>query len=58
VSFGNLAQIHVLDTRQYRSAGAPAGCTAAERVNGFCPDALNGSRTIIGDKQGDWSFAL
>lgn len=54
VSFGDLAQVHVIDTRQYRSARAPAGCALTERVDGYCPDALDPTRTITGDKQRDW----
>jgi alkaline phosphatase D len=44
----------VLDTRQYRSAGAPAGCTAGERIDGYCPSALDTARTITGDRQRNW----
>jgi alkaline phosphatase D len=54
VSFGKLAQVHVLDTRQYRSARAPAGCELIERIDGYCPSALDPTRTIAGDAQRDW----
>ena len=54
VHFGNLALIHVLDTRQYRSARAPANCDLTERVNGYCPDGLDPSRTIEGTAQRQW----
>jgi alkaline phosphatase D len=52
--FGELAQVHVLDTRQYRSARAPAGCDLSARLDGYCPDALDTARTIVGDEQRDW----
>ncbi len=54
LNFGGLLQVHVLDTRQYRSAEAPAGCTVPERVDGYCPSALDASRTIAGQRQRDW----
>jgi alkaline phosphatase D len=54
VSFGDLLLVNVLDTRQYRSARAPAACAAAERVNGYCPAALDPSRTIEGEAQQTW----
>jgi alkaline phosphatase D len=54
LSFGSLLKVHVLDTRQYRSAGAPAGCTLDERVEGYCPSALDTERTITGNRQRDW----
>jgi len=52
--FGNLLQVNVLDTRQYRSHRAPAGCMAEERVDGYCPEALDPSRTIEGEFQQKW----
>ena len=54
VSFGKVAQFHVLDTRQYRSAGAPANCDLTARLDGYCPDALDASRTIQGEDQREW----
>jgi alkaline phosphatase D len=54
LSFGSLILVNVLDTRQYRSARAPANCAAAERVNGYCPSALDPSRTIEGEAQRAW----
>jgi alkaline phosphatase D len=54
LSFGNLLMVNVLDTRQYRSARAPANCAAADRVNGYCPSALDPSRTIEGAAQQAW----
>lgn len=54
LSFGGLLQLHVLDTRQYRSAEAPEGCELTERVDGYCPSALDPSRTIAGQRQRDW----
>jgi alkaline phosphatase D len=54
VSFGSLAQFSVLDTRQYRSAGEPTTCAQTERLDGYCPSALDTTRTIAGDKQREW----
>ena len=54
VGFGQLVQLHVLDTRQYRSARAPAGCALSERVDGYCPSALDPTRTIQGEAQREW----
>jgi alkaline phosphatase D len=54
LSFGGLLQVHVLDTRQYRSAEAPATCAPDERIDGYCPSALDTSRTIAGNRQRDW----
>jgi alkaline phosphatase D len=54
LSFGNLALMHVLDTRQYRSARAPANCAVNQRVNGYCPDGLDPTRTIEGEAQRSW----
>jgi alkaline phosphatase D len=44
----------VLDTRQYRSHRAPAACDLTERVDGYCPDGLDPSRTITGEAQQKW----
>ena len=46
--------MNVLDTRQYRSHRAPANCAAADRINGYCPTALDPSRTIEGSGQQNW----
>jgi alkaline phosphatase D len=54
LGFGGLISMHVLDTRQYRSHRAPAACTLAERVDGYCPTALDPSRTIQGNAQQAW----
>ena len=54
LEFGRLLSMNVLDTRQYRSHRAPAGCAIAERVNGYCPTALDPSRTIEGMAQQAW----
>ena len=54
VGFGRLVQVHVLDTRQYRSARAPAGCPLNTRIDGYCPSALDPERTIQGTAQRDW----
>jgi alkaline phosphatase D len=54
VRFADILTVHVLDTRQYRSHRAPASCAASARVNGYCPDALDPTRTIEGDAQQAW----
>jgi alkaline phosphatase D len=54
LSFGDMLTMSVLDTRQYRSHRAPTACTLAERVDGYCPSALDPSRTIQGDAQQAW----
>jgi alkaline phosphatase D len=54
LSFGSLLLVNVLDTRQYRSHRAPANCAAADRINGYCPSALDPSRTIEGNAQQAW----
>lgn len=54
LNYGALAQFNVLDTRQYRSARAPASCTQNLRINGYCPEALDPSRTIEGETQRNW----
>lgn len=49
LSFGNLLQFHVLDTRQYRS-DQPCGDGQKPR----CPDALSAELSILGDDQERW----
>jgi alkaline phosphatase D len=55
LAFGNLLELNVLDTRQYRS---PQGmvCDDASRAanGGFCADALDPQRTLLGDAQKQW----
>ena len=50
--FGNLLDLSVLDTRQYRSPQACGGGTQAR-----CPEEVDPSRTIIGAEQEKWLFA-
>jgi alkaline phosphatase D len=54
LSFGRLLSVNVLDTRQYRSARAPATCALTERIDGYCPSALDPARTIEGEAQQAW----
>jgi alkaline phosphatase D len=54
LAFGDLMSMHVLDTRQYRSHRAPAGCVLADRIDGYCPEALDPTRTIEGAAQQAW----
>ncbi|MGK5740318.1 alkaline phosphatase D family protein [Micromonospora sp. URMC 103] len=52
VRYGNLAQFHLLDTRQYRSDQAP--WSAGTAVDGYSPGSLDPNRTILGDAQEQW----
>src|SRR5688500_486836 len=54
IALGELLSISVLDTRQYRSHRAPATCALSERVDAYCPSALDPSRTIQGEAQQAW----
>jgi hypothetical protein len=49
--FGRVQSMNVLDTRQYRSHRAPASCALGDRIDGYCPTALDPSRTIEGAAQ-------
>jgi alkaline phosphatase D len=52
-AWGDLALFHVLDTRQHRSD--QVSCTVAQRLpNGYCPEALNPARAILGEEQRAW----
>jgi len=53
LNFGTLAEINVLDTRQYRSA-REASCAPGELLDGYCPEALDPNRTMAGFAQRDW----
>ncbi|WP_219976137.1 alkaline phosphatase D family protein [Rubrobacter xylanophilus] len=50
--FGSLAEIHLLDTRQYRD-DQPTGRLIAPRE----PEALAAGRSMLGDEQRRWLFA-
>ena len=52
LQYGDLAQFHLLDTRQYRSKQAT--WSAAQAVGGYSPGALDPDRTILGDAQEQW----
>jgi alkaline phosphatase D len=54
LEFGDMLSVNVLDTRQYRSHRAPANCLLTERVDGYCPGALDPTRTIEGQEQQSW----
>jgi len=54
LAFGDLMEVNVLDTRQYRSHGAPSACALTERIDGYCPSALDVTRTILGEQQRNW----
>lgn len=54
--WGALATFHVLDTRQHRSDQI-ALCDPAQRdASGYCPDALDPARGMLGTAQRDWLF--
>ena len=50
--FGNLLDLSVLDTRQYRS---PQVCGGGSQVR--CPEEVDPARTIVGAEQEKWLFA-
>lgn len=50
LQFGNMIDLSVLDTRQYRSKQAGCGDPKA------CPELLDVRRTILGDAQEKWLF--
>jgi alkaline phosphatase D len=52
--FGGLISLNVLDTRQYRTHRAPANCAIEQRVTGYCPEALDQTRSIEGESQQQW----
>jgi alkaline phosphatase D len=53
--WGDLATVHVLDTRQYRDV-QPNACLPAERdpLSAYCPNQLDPTKTIMGSAQRDW----
>jgi alkaline phosphatase D len=54
--WGDLATFNVLDTRQYRS-DQPAACTPDQAdESGYCPEALDPARTMLGAEQREWLF--
>ena len=50
-AFGNLAQIHLLDTRQYRSDQV---CPTGDYVSPDCADRHAPGRTMTGERQEAW----
>ena len=55
LAFGNLVEFNVLDTRQYRwPQGRLCGDETREANGGFCPDALDPERTLLGAAQKGW----
>ncbi|HYI25937.1 MAG TPA: alkaline phosphatase D family protein, partial [Thermomicrobiales bacterium] len=56
-SFGDLVTFNVLDTRQYRTVqGISCNDDLRAEGDGFCPDSLDPSRTLLGDRQKTWLF--
>lgn len=55
-SIGTLAELHMLDQRQYRSAQAcpQPGRAGGNRVSDDCADLLDASRTMLGVEQEAW----
>jgi alkaline phosphatase D len=53
LSFGQLAEFHVLDTRQFRSVTKPCGYSSGPE----CPASLDPTRTMLGDEQERWLLA-
>jgi alkaline phosphatase D len=56
--FGRLAEIAILDTRQYRSKPAclPATTRRAQLVSSACTERLDPRRTLLGEDQERWLF--
>ena len=53
-SWGDLVRFNVLDTRQSRSDQIVV-CQPAQRLpSGYCPEAVNPARTILGEEQRNW----
>ena len=52
--WGQQATFSVLDGRQYRSDQPPTNCTGTSDAYGYCPEALNADRTMLGAEQRDW----
>jgi alkaline phosphatase D len=52
--WGDLATFHVLDTRQHRSDQFTQCPRSARHSSGYCPDALDPARSILGAEQRDW----
>jgi alkaline phosphatase D len=51
ISWGSMAQFHLLDTRQYRS-DQPCG----DKVKPPCAERANPAATMLGDRQQEWLF--
>jgi alkaline phosphatase D len=52
LSFGNLLEYDVLDTRQYRDDQTT--CAGETLVNGYCDSAIDPERSILGEEQERW----
>lgn len=57
-AFGGLAEIAMLDTRQFRSAPAclPGGSRRARVVDPACQERLDPARTMLGEAQEAWLY--
>lgn len=55
LAFGGLVEFNVLDTRQYRSSQGTLCDDETRAANdGFCPDSLDPTRTLLGAEQKRW----
>jgi alkaline phosphatase D len=52
LAFGELAEFHVLDTRQYRDEMTT--CAGEARIGGYCKTAIDPERSIMGSEQRKW----
>jgi len=52
ISFGDMVEFNVLDTRQYRDR--QTDCSGEETANGYCASATDPGRTILGEEQERW----
>lgn len=53
-TFGKLAQIHMLDSRQYRSPLACLGADAGSGPGAHCAELFDEARTMLGAQQEAW----
>ena len=51
VDVGNLARVHILDTRQYRT---PLDCDSVSSIGPRCDTSTDAETTVLGSEQEDW----
>ncbi|MGH3344937.1 MAG: alkaline phosphatase D family protein [Carbonactinosporaceae bacterium] len=54
LTFGDLAEFNVLDTRQFRDD--QPNCAGQPVIDGYCAPALDPARTMLGPEQRRWLF--